>query len=98
MGVQHVGGGAEREALDEVGVEQVAQVGGEPVGRRRGRGAAEVGAQAFADEREAALRGQRLPQAGVQLGDPDPQQVVGQARTGDRGAGRGASSSTAVSR
>ena len=72
VGVQHVRGGTEGEPLDELGVEQVAQVGGEPVGRRRGLGAAEVGAQAVADQREAALRGQRLPQAGVQLGDPAP--------------------------
>jgi hypothetical protein len=87
VGVQHVRGGAEGEPRDEVGVEQVPQVCGEAVGRWRGLRAAEVDPEAVADQREAALRGQRLRQAGVQLGDPDPQQVVGQARPGDRGGG-----------
>ncbi len=72
MSVQYARSGAQGESVDQMSVEQVAQVGGEAVGGGRGIGPAEMRAEAFADEREAALGGEPVLEAGVQLGDAQP--------------------------
>ena len=48
--MQNGGRVAQRESGHGVGVEQVAQVRGEPVGRRSGGGCAQVSADAVADQ------------------------------------------------